>query len=74
MSEILEMLEKGIKWEDEFIAKYDNEEIWELLETLPEDKFEKIKKLFRENIDDTKKHYKILSELIKKIKGGKNDS
>jgi hypothetical protein len=69
--ELIEMLEKAVYWEDDFIMKYDNASIWILLKSLPKDKFRKIQKLLAENIADTRKHYQITSELIKKIKEGK---
>jgi hypothetical protein len=69
--ELIELLEKAVYWEDDFIMKYDNASVWALLKTLPKDKFRKIKKFLGENIADTHKHYQITSELAKKIKEGK---
>ena len=65
--QVLKMLETSLYWEEEFLIKYDNESIWELLRSLPKEEFEKIKRLFQENLSDTERHYKILKELIKKI-------
>jgi hypothetical protein len=64
------MIEKAVYMEEDFILKYDNENIWTLLGTLPKEKFEKIKKIFGENISETGKHRKILNEVLEKAKGG----
>ncbi len=62
------MLETSLYWEEEFLIKYDTENMWELLKTLPEEKFEKIRELFQENLSDTQRHSKILKELMKRIR------
>ncbi|OGM02008.1 hypothetical protein A3K72_02940 [Candidatus Woesearchaeota archaeon RBG_13_36_6] len=61
------MLETSLYWEEEFLIKYDTENMWGLLKTLPEEKFEKIRELFQENLSDTQRHSKILKELMKRI-------
>ena len=69
--EIIKKIEHGICWEDEFIAKYDEESVWTLLrDTLNEEKFRKIERLLRENIADTRKHKKILEDLTNRIRSG----
>ncbi|MBR9677057.1 hypothetical protein GOV04_02860 [Candidatus Woesearchaeota archaeon] len=69
--ELIEQLENTKYWEDDFILKYDDDSIWELLKSLSAEKYEKIKKLLAENISDTRKHQKILEDLINDIKSDK---
>jgi hypothetical protein len=68
---ILSEFEKASYWEEEFIMKYDTPSTWALLESLPKNKFEKIKPLLQENINDTKRHDKILKQIMNKIRSGK---
>ncbi len=68
--EIVPDLEKAMKWEEEFMMDYDSQEIWTLLETLEPEKFEKVKRLLKENLADTERHYNTVRDLIKQI-GGK---
>jgi hypothetical protein len=68
---LIEKLGKAKYWEDEFILKYDTDDFWELLKTLPQSKFTKVKKIFQENIKDTRKHKKRLEILIKNIQDRK---
>jgi hypothetical protein len=70
-NKIIGLLEKGKMWEDEFILKYDAEVVWQLLKTLPKNKFEKIKPLLEENISESKEHAKKIEEIITNIKSGK---
>jgi hypothetical protein len=69
--EIIETLKKAKYWEDDFILKYDDKSFWELLKTLPGDKFEKIKGLLEKNITDTRYHAKVTEQLVKDIENGK---
>ena len=71
--ELLEFLEKSKHWEDDFIIKYDDNAVWELLKTLPKEKFEKIEPLLKENISDSERHHKMISDLINDIESGKYD-
>ena len=71
--ELIKELKESISWEDGFIAKYGNEDVQALLESLPEEKLNKIKPLLNENINDTLKHSDRLNELVKKIKEENKD-
>ena len=71
MQKIAELLDHSREWEDEFILKYDSEIFWELLKTLPKEKFEKVKELLSENIKDTRNHAAILKKLIENREAGK---
>ncbi len=63
---LLKHLEDAAKWEDDFILKYDTREVWTLIrEAVPEDKFEKIKKLLAENIIDTMIHKRLIINIVK---------
>ncbi|NOZ80582.1 MAG: hypothetical protein GXP63_02820 [DPANN group archaeon] len=68
--EIIVLLEKLKFWEDEFILKYDSEDFWELLKSLPKSKFDKLRILFEENISDTRYHKKAIEAIIKNIQDG----
>lgn len=68
---LISLLEKTKYWEDEFILKYDNSSFYELLKTLPKDKFNKISALLKKNISDTKIHIKIIEKLALDLKNGK---
>ena len=70
-SKIIGLLEKGKKWEDEFILQYGEEPVWKLLKTLPKSKFEKIRPLLEENISESREHAKKIEEIITNIKRGK---
>jgi len=72
--ELIDNLEKGLYWEDEFIMKYDNFSFWALIEaSTTKEKFEKIKDLFSKNIQETHKHKEILKYLIEKISKDNKD-
>ena len=64
---IKELLNEGVYWEETFLEKYDTPHIWELLKTLDDEKYKKIKELLKENLDDTQKHKNILKSLLKKV-------
>ena len=59
--ETLEILKKSSYWEDQFILKYDTESFWELLKSLGEEKYNRIRVIFTENLKETEKHYKMIS-------------
>jgi hypothetical protein len=64
--DLLKRLEDAAKWEDDFIIEYDTKEVWTLIrEALPEDKFERIKKLLAENIIDTMMHKRLITNIVK---------
>lgn len=66
--ELIDLLKKGVYWEDEFIMNYDTNSFWDLIEaSVSKEKFEKIKDLFSRNIEETHKHKEILNNLIEKI-------
>ncbi len=73
-AELIRELEKSKTWEDEFILKYDSEATWELLKTLGEKKFSRIEKLMKENIEDTRRHKKLLEDVVKKLNSGEHDA
>jgi len=73
MKSVADKLKENAYIEEEFISKYNNPSIWALLEaSLPKEKLERIKNLFLENIADTKKHSKLLSEMAEKA-GNQHD-
>ncbi len=65
---IIDMLEISIHEEEDFLSDYDNDDIWSLIRSNTGANFEKIKKLFMENISDTKRHYEKLNMIIKMLK------
>jgi hypothetical protein len=69
--DLIEELKKAKYWEDEYILKYDTDEFWVLLKTLPKDKFAKLELLFKENLADTRKHKKMIEVLLKNFEEGK---
>ncbi|MFH1248787.1 MAG: hypothetical protein V1660_01400 [archaeon] len=70
--QIVDFFEKLKYNEDDFILKYDSSTFMQLLkDSLPKSKFTKIKVLFGQNIEDTKRHKKIIENLIPFIKNGK---
>ena len=68
--EILQNLRDGLKWEYEFIVKYDSEDIWKLFKVLDEDKFKRLEKLLKENINDSRRHANMIKNIIDKIESG----
>ena len=69
--EILKMLGIALKWEEDFVVDYDSEITWEFLKAkLPKEKFIRVGKLLRKNISDTERHYKIIKELMEKLRSG----
>ena len=68
--DFIQKLESIRYGEDDFIIKYDDPNIWELLKTLPKSKFEKIKELLEENIRETREHSKALRLIIEKTQSG----
>lgn len=68
--EFVKLLNDARYWEDEFILKYDSEIFWELLKTLPKEKFEKIQELLKKNLSDTEYHKNAINIIIKKIEDG----
>jgi len=68
---IIAEIEKASYWEEDFIVKYDTDNIWVLLKSLPKEKFERISKLFKQNIADTERHSKIMKKMVKDIRSGK---
>jgi rubrerythrin len=65
--EILKQLEEAAYWEDDFLEKYDNEEIWELLKAaVPLENYKKIRQLFHRNLADTKTH-KVMLKMVNMI-------
>lgn len=69
--EFIKKLEEGVYWEDGFISKYDDGVVWSLLrEVLGGEKFREVEKLLMENIKDTRRHKKILEDLVEKIRSG----
>jgi hypothetical protein len=72
--DVIKELEQSIYWEDDFVSKYDGEVTWALLrEVLSGEKFREVEKLLRENIDDSRRHKKILEDLLKRIRSGEYD-
>lgn len=66
--ELINLLRKADYWEDDFILKYDDPSFWTLLEaSLSKGKYDKIRHLFRKNIDDSYIHKKMVENLIKKL-------
>jgi hypothetical protein len=66
--ELLNLLNKGVYWEDEFIGKYDTEANWAFIEaTVSKKKYEQIKRLFSINITDSIKHREMLNNLVNKV-------
>lgn len=69
MKTVAERLRENAYAEEDFISKYENPSIWALLEaSIPKEKLARIKKLFMENIEDTKKHSRMLSEMAEKLR------
>ena len=68
---LVEELKQAKYWEEEYITKYDNSDFWVLLKTLPKDKFTKLELLFKENLADTRKHKRMIEELLKNFEEGK---
>ena len=67
---LLSELEKGLEWEDEFVANYESGATFELLKTLEKGKFDGIWKLLKENIDDSRRHASMIKDIIEKIRSG----
>lgn len=67
---LLRHLKTGLRWEDEFVLQYDREPVLELLRTLGEEKFLRVKALLEENIKETNLHYTMLRNLIDKVEKG----
>jgi hypothetical protein len=66
MNDVMKHLSDAVKWEDDFILKYDTDEVWTLIhEAVPAEKFWAIKKLLSENIIDTLMHKQLLMKLIR---------
>ena len=70
---LLQELEKGLEWEDEFVANYESGATFELLKTLEKEKFDGIWKLLKENIDDSRRHASMIRDVIGKIRSGEYD-
>lgn len=68
--ELIDLLEKGERWEDDFILKFDTETFWSLLKTLPQEIFGEVEKLIKENLEDTLNHKVMLENLVKEIEEG----
>ncbi len=68
-AELVRKLADASHWEDDFISKYDSETVWELLKTLPKDKYSRIRALLGENIADTRKHSELLNRAISILEG-----
>jgi hypothetical protein len=69
-AELMQLLKRGLDWEEEFVLQYDRDYVWEFLRTLGPEKFAKIEKLMKENISDTNRHYTMLKNLIGKVERG----
>lgn len=65
------LLKDASYWEDEFILKYDDESFWELLQSLPEGIFKKLKPLLEQNLADTRYHQRTMRQLQEDVKHGK---
>ena len=68
--EILAKMEEGLRWEEEFVLKYNEGIVQELLKTLEKGKYERVMKLLRENISDTERHRKEIKEMLGKLRSG----
>jgi hypothetical protein len=68
--EVIKILEQGAEWEDKFVLDYDKDVVWELLKTLEEEKFNRIKPLLDENIKDSVKHASMIKAIIEKLRSG----
>ncbi len=65
--EFLEKLKQAQYWEEEFVLKYDTEDIWELLRSTGDEKFLRIKELWEQNLKETRKHKEMISKMIEKV-------
>jgi len=71
--ELIKLLETAEYWEEDFILKYDTQSNWALLRSsLPKKLFKRIEALLRENLKDTARHKKIVSDLINDVKSGQH--
>ncbi|MBU0530692.1 MAG: hypothetical protein ABIH52_01075 [Candidatus Aenigmatarchaeota archaeon] len=68
--EVIEELKKGFKWEEEFVFHYSGEEIINRIKALDKDKFERIKNLLDENVEDSRRHASMLKEILDKLESG----
>ena len=72
--EILRQLEDAAYWEDDFLLKYENEDVWELIKAVvSKEDYEKIRQLFQRNLDDTRSHKAMIQKIVDDVKGGKHD-
>ena len=69
--DILKKLEQCSYWEDEFVSSYDSESVWDLLMTLGEPKFSRIRKLLLENIEDSRNHKALIESILESAKHDK---
>lgn len=69
-SKVIEALERGLRWEDEFVMDYDKDIVWELLKTVGKGKFKRIKALLNENIADSVRHSSYIKSLLEKVRSG----
>lgn len=66
----LKELDTALRFEEDFMKSFDNEDTWNILKTLPKEKFVRIEKLLKENLDETDHHRMALEMIIKEVQNG----